>query len=72
MDLKKLQMDAVNPIEDNPLASGQEDISDIFSAPPPSEPQKQKKSKLKKFLSRISYRQNIINLTDTQAKKRKL
>lgn len=36
MDFKKLQMDAVNPIADNSSASGQEDISDIFSAPQPS------------------------------------
>ncbi len=33
MDFKKLQMDAVKPIEENFSASGQEDLSEIFSAP---------------------------------------
>lgn len=39
MDFKKLQMDAVNPIEDNASAAGEEDISDIFSTPQSSKPQ---------------------------------
>lgn len=49
MDFKKLQMDAVNPIEDNSLASGQEDISDIFSAPPLSEPQNTDEKQIKEI-----------------------
>lgn len=49
MDFKKLQMDAVNPIEDNPLASGQEDISDIFSTPQSSKPQNADEKQIKEI-----------------------
>lgn len=49
MDFKKLQMDAVNPIEDNPLVSGQEDISDIFSTPQSSKPQNADEKQIKEI-----------------------
>ncbi len=49
MDFKKLQMDAVNPIAENQSASGQEDLSEIFSAPQSSTAQNTDEKQIKEI-----------------------